>query len=133
MALVHLAILLALLEFIVFVMAVGKARATYAVPAPATSGHEVFERYFRVQMNTLEQLVVFVPAILLFGVYVHPLIAAALGLVFVIGRWLYFRGYVKDPAKREMGFILSAVPNVILLLGGLIGIVRVLLMHPNGG
>ena len=133
MALVHLAILLALLEFIVFVMAVGKARATYAVPAPATSGHEVFERYFRVQMNTLEQLVVFVPAILLFGAYVHPLIAAALGLVFVIGRWLYFRGYVKDPKKREMGFILSAVPNVILLLGGLIGIARVLLMHPNSG
>ena len=61
----------------------------------------------------------------------HPLIAAALGLVFVIGRWLYFRGYVKDPKKREMGFILSVVPNVILLLGGLIGIVRVLLMHPT--
>jgi glutathione S-transferase len=133
MALVHLAIALALIEFIVFVMAVGKARGTYAVPAPATSGHEVFERYFRVQMNTLEQLVVFVPAILLFGAYVQPLIAAALGLVFVIGRWLYFRGYVKDPKKREMGFILSVVPNLILLLGGLIGIVRILLMHPPGG
>jgi glutathione S-transferase len=133
MPLVHLVIALALLEFIVFVMAVGKARATYAVPAPATSGNEVFERYFRVQMNTLEQLVVFVPAILLFGAYVHPLIAAALGLVFVIGRWVYFRGYVKDPKQRETGFILSALPNVILLLGGLIGIVRVLFMHPHNG
>ena len=114
-------------------MAVGKARGTYAVPAPATSGNEVFERYFRVQMNTLEQLVVFVPSILLFGAYVHPLIAAALGLVFVIGRWLYFRGYVKDPKKRELGFILSGIPNLILLLGGLIGIVRVLLVHAKGG
>src|SRR6202030_4164571 len=127
MALVHLVITLALVEFFLFGVAVSRARARYNIPAPATSGHEVFERYFRVQMNTLEQLVVFVPAILLFGAYVQPLIAAALGLVCVIGRWLYFRGYVKDPKKREMGFILSAVPNVILLLGGLIGIVRVLL------
>ena len=133
MPLVHLVIVLALLEFMIFVMAVGKARGTYAVPAPATSGNEVFERYFRVQMNTLEQLVVFVPSILLFGAYVHPLIAAALGLVFVIGRWLYFRGYVKDPKKRELGFILSGIPNLILLLGGLIGIVRVLLVHAKGG
>ena len=133
MPLVHLVIALALLEFFVFGMAVGKARGTYAVPAPATSGNEVFERYFRVQMNTLEQLMVFVPAILLFGAYVHPLIAAALGLVFVIGRWLYFRGYVKDPKKREHGVHSLRPAKLVLLLGGLIGIVRVLLMHTNGG
>ena len=131
MALVHLAILLALLEFIVFVMAVGKARATYAGPAPATSGHEVFERYFRVQMNTLEQLVVFVPAILLFGAYVHPLIAAALGLVFVIGRWLYFRAYVRDPKRRGTGFLIAVIPNSLLLLGGLIGALITLIRYPG--
>jgi glutathione S-transferase len=121
MTLVHLVIALALLEFFVFLMAVGRARGTYQVPAPATSGNEVFERYFRVQMNTIEQLVIFVPSILLFARYVHPLIAAALGLVFVLGRWLYFKGYVKEPAKRSTGFLLSGVPNLILLVGGLIG------------
>ena len=97
MTLVHLVIGLALVEFFVFLNAVGRARDTYHVPAPATTGNEVFERYFRVQMNTLEQLIIFVPAILLFARYVHPLVAAALGLVFILGRWLYFRAYVKDP------------------------------------
>jgi hypothetical protein len=131
MMLVDLTIALALLEFAVFLMAVGRARGTYKVAAPATTGHEVFERYFRVQMNTIEQLILFVPAILLFARYVHPLIAAGLGLLFVIGRWLYFLGYVKDPKKREAGFILSFVPNLILLLGGLIGVIVTLIRHPG--
>jgi glutathione S-transferase len=131
MTLVHVVIALALVEFLVFLSAVGRARGTYKVPAPATSGHEVFERYFRVQMNTLEQLIVFVPAILMFAVYVQPLIAAALGLIFIIGRWLYFLGYVKDAKKREPGFILSAIPNAILLLGGLIGALVTLFRHPG--
>jgi hypothetical protein len=52
---------------------------------------------------------------------VHPLIAAALGLVFVTGRWVYSRSYVKDPRKRSMGFGLSVIPNLALLVGGLIG------------
>jgi glutathione S-transferase len=121
MSLVHIVIALALIEFFVFLMAVGRARATYQLPAPATSGNEMFERYFRVQMNTIEQLVIFLPSILLFARYVHPLIAAALGLVFVIGRWVYFRSYVKDPKKRSMGFGLSVIPNLALLVGGLIG------------
>ena len=74
MALVHLVIGLALLEFFCFLHARSGARARhYKVPAPATTGHEVFERYFRVQMNTLEQLVIFVPAMLLFARYVNAL------------------------------------------------------------
>ena len=110
MTLVNLVLGLALLEFAVFLMAVARARGTYKVAAPATSGHEVFERYFRVQMNTIEQLIIFVPAIVVFAHYVNPLIAAGLGLIFVIGRWLYFVSYVKDPKKREVGFVLSFVP-----------------------
>jgi uncharacterized membrane protein YecN with MAPEG domain len=121
MALVHVVIALALAEFVFFLNAVGRARVLYKVPAPATSGHEVFERYFRVQMNTLEQLLVFVPAMLLFAAYVSAWVAAALGVVFIIGRALYYRGYVRAPEKREVGFALSVIPNSILLLGGLAG------------
>lgn len=121
MALVHFVLALALLEYLAFGYAVARARGTYKVPAPATTGHEVFERYFRVQMNTLEQLVVFGPSIMLFAWYVNPYVAAALGLLFVIGRAVYFRGYVRSVEGRHLGFLLSAIPNVTLLVGGLLG------------
>ena len=101
---VAVVILLALVEYVAFGGLVGRARGKYGVNAPAVSGHEVFERYFRVHQNTLELLVVFVPAMWLFGTYVNPTWAALLGLVFVVGRVLYLLGYVKDPAKREIGF-----------------------------
>jgi len=77
-----------------------------------------------VQQNTLEQLVVFVPAIWLFGTYVDATWAALLGLVFVVARVLYLVGYVKDPAKREVGFALSSISVVALLLGALWGVAR---------
>jgi glutathione S-transferase len=115
---------LALLEFLYFGFEVGRARARYNVPAPAVAGNEVFERYFRVQMNTLEQLMVFLPSIFIFARYWSPYVAAGLGLIFIIGRFLYLRGYVKDPKKREAGFALTALPNIILLLGAIIGAVR---------
>ncbi|HZO22752.1 MAG TPA: MAPEG family protein [Steroidobacteraceae bacterium] len=124
---VHLVIGLALVEFLFFGIAVGRARARYGVHAPATTGHEVFERYFRVHMNTLEQLVVFVPSILLFARYANPALAAALGAIFLVGRLLYFNRYVADPRKRELGFVLSMLPTVILLVGGIIGAIRALL------
>jgi glutathione S-transferase len=121
---VHIVICLALVEFLYFGMAVGKARARYNVPAPAVTGNEIFERYFRVQMNTLEQLVVFIPSIWLFGQYLSPYLGAGLGVVFLIGRLIYLFTYVKDPKKRELGFVLSFVPTVILLVGAIIGAVR---------
>ena len=129
MALVHLVIGLALAEFFYFLNAVGRARGLYKVPAPATSGHEIFERYFRVQMNTLEQLVIFVPAMLLFARYVNGYVAAALGVLFIAGRALYFYGYVRAPERRELGFLISVIPNVVLLAGGLIGAFIALLRH----
>jgi hypothetical protein len=109
------------LEFAVFLMAVGRARGTYKVAAPATSGHEVFERYFRVQMNTLELLVIFIPSILMFARYLNAYWAAGLGAVYLIGRILYFRGYVEAPAKRSMGYLLSGGPTMILLVGAIVG------------
>lgn len=127
MELVAVVIVLALLEFVAFGALVGRARGRYGVKAPATGGHEIFDRYFRVHYNTMEMLVVFVPAIWLFGLYVSPGWGALLGAVFIVGRILYLRGYVADPSKREFGFGLSVLPVVILLIGALFGAVRVLL------
>jgi glutathione S-transferase len=127
-AYVQLVILLALLEFLLFGYAVSRARTRYNVPAPATGGHEVFERYFRAQMNTLEQLLVFLPSIWLFAQYVNAWVAVALGVLFIAGRALYFRGYVQAPESRHAGFVLSAVPNVALLIGALIGTARAALL-----
>jgi glutathione S-transferase len=127
MEVVAVVIVLALLEYVVFGMLVGRARGRYGVKAPAVTGHEVFERYFRVHQNTLELLVVFVPAIWLFGTYVSPTWAALLGLVFVVARVLYLQGYVRDPAKREVGFGLSVLPVMVLLVGALWGSARAFL------
>jgi glutathione S-transferase len=123
---VHLVAALALVEFFLFGLAVARARTRYNVPAPAISGHAVFERYLRVQMNTLEQLVIFVPALLLFAHYVNAYVAAALGALFIIGRGVYFRGYVHAPEGRHVGFILSLIPNLTLLIGGIVGALRAL-------
>jgi glutathione S-transferase len=117
-------ILVAILEYVVFGSLVGRARGKYGVKAPAVHGHEVFERYFRVHYNTLELMVAFVPAMWLFGTYVSPGWAAGLGLVYVVGRIAYFVGYVADPAKREIGFGLSVLPILVLVVGGLWGTAR---------
>jgi uncharacterized MAPEG superfamily protein len=126
MAYVLLVIVLALLQFVLFGIAVGRARGKYGVHAPAITGNEQFERYFRVQANTLEQLVVFIPAIWLFAQFVDPHWAAGLGGVYLVGRVLYFRSYVKDPKSRGIGFALTALPSLVMLVGVLIEALRML-------
>jgi glutathione S-transferase len=126
MAYVDIVTALAVLQFIVFGFKVGAARGRYGVKAPAITGNETFERLFRVQQNTLEQLIAFLPGIYLFSRYFSPLVAAALGVVYLIGRELYAYTYVKDPAKREVGYGMTFLPMVILVVGGLIGAVRAL-------
>ena len=112
---------LALLEYAVFGAFTGWARGKFEVAAPATSGHPEFERYFRVQQNTLEQLMIFLPSLWLFAYFVHPPVAAVVGLVFLLGRVLYFRGYVKSPERRGTGFLVGYLASAVLLIGGLIG------------
>lgn len=126
MAWVHLVIGLALVEFLVFGTAVARARVRYQVPAPAMSGDPAFERCFRAHMNTLEQLVVFIPSILLFAHYLSPYIAAALGALFVLGRALYFQGYVKAAERRHPGFLVGGIASLVLLIGGIFGALRAL-------
>lgn len=115
---------LALLEYMIFVWRAGKARGEAGVPAPAMSGHPVFERHVRVQENTVEQLVIFLPALFLFAIYASELGAAALGIVFIVGRGLYAHAYVNDPAKRGPGFALTLVANIILVVGTIVGAAR---------
>lgn len=122
MELVGIVGLLALLEYWVFLMMTGQARGRFGVAAPATAGHPIFERYFRVQMNTIEQLVIFLPSLALFAWAVDARWAAALGVVFIVGRALYARGYIQDPAKRGPGFLLTLIANAALILGGLGGL-----------
>ncbi len=121
---VHIIIGLALIQFLYFGFQVGSARGKYNVPAPATTGNEVFERYFRVQMNTLEQLVIFIPAILIFSFYMNPVVAAGIGVVYLIGRMIYLYAYVKDPKSRSLGYALSMLPTLVLLVGAIFGAIR---------
>jgi glutathione S-transferase len=124
MSLVYLVLALALVQYLWFGVLVGRARGQYKLAAPAITGNDMFERHFRVQQNTLELLVVLVPALPMFAYYVSPRWAAALGLVYLIGRFVYSFGYVKEPNKRSVGFGQSILPILALLLGGLVGAIR---------
>ena len=123
MELVGAVTLLALLQFVVMGIMVGRARGLYGVKAPATTGHEQFERWFRVHYNTLEKLIVFLPSLWLFGYYVGQYYAAGLGGIYLVGRLLYAVTYIRDPATRGLGTLLSDLPMVMMLLGGLIAII----------
>jgi glutathione S-transferase len=118
---------LALAQFIAFGMVVAWARVKFQVAAPAITGNEVFERYFRVHMNTLELLVLFVPAIWLFALQVSAGWAAGLGAVYLVGRLVYLRSYIRDPKTRSLGFGMSMMPIMIMLAGVLFVAVRQLL------
>jgi len=98
---------------------VGKARGTFGIKAPAISGNADFERVFRVQMNTLEWMPIFLPSLWLFAFYINDALAAALGLVWIIGRVLYLTGYSQAAAKRGLGFGIQGVAALLLWLGAL--------------
>lgn len=117
--LVALDTLLALLLFLWMGLRVGAARVRLGVAAPATTGHPEFERHFRVHMNTLEGLVIFLPSLWLFASYVSEPVAAGLGLIWIAGRMLYMFDYVKDPKSRGRGFGVQGLATMVLLFGSL--------------
>ena len=102
---------------------VAKARGKYGVKAPATTGNADFERVFRVQMNTLEWMPIFLPLMWLFAFYVRDWAAALIGLVWIVGRILYIQGYTQGADQRHRGFMVQALASGALLIGSLIGIV----------
>lgn len=119
---IYLASLLAVAQYLCFGFCVAMARGRYGVKAPATAGDERFERYYRVQMNTLELLAAFLPSLWMAAQYWSPAWMAAIGAVYLLGRLVYFRAYVRDPGRREIGFILSMAPIALLLLAGFVGV-----------
>ncbi len=124
MELVAIVVVLALIFYMVTAMLVGRARGKYGIEAPATTGDPIFERYFRVQQNTQESLMLFLPGMVLFTHYVSANVAAGLGVIWIVGRILYLRSYVADPKARGIGFMLSFVPCIILVIGGGVGALR---------
>ena len=107
----------ALLVYVWMGVRVGRARAQSGVAAPAMTGDPILERHIRVQANTLEWLPIFLAGLWLFAIYWNDLIAAGLGVVWIVGRILYAVGYVADPKKREAGFMIQMIASALLLLG----------------
>lgn len=116
-----------LILYFVLTANVGRARAKYKVPVPQTSGNPDFERVFRVQQNTLEQLILFLPSLWLFSLFVSPIWGAGLGVLWIIGRILYAWGYYQAAQKRVLGFGINSLSILALLLGSLVGIIRTLM------
>jgi glutathione S-transferase len=123
-----LAVLVAVIVFFVLGANVGKARAKYGVPAPAMSGHPDFDRRNRVQMNTLEQLVIFLPAIYLAVPVLGDAVTAAIGLLWSVGRIVYARAYYADAAKRGPGFAITMLSTLALIIAAAYGAIRLLLV-----
>jgi glutathione S-transferase len=125
-AMYHFTALVTCLAALFYVYAstrVSRARLSYGVKLPATSGHPDFERVFRVHMNTLEWMPIFLPSLWLFAIYVSDAEAAALGLIWIVGRILYMNGYMRAVEKRGPGFAIQGLVCAVLLFGALVAIV----------
>lgn len=121
--LVALIAILSLALYFYMIIRVGQARTKFGVSAPATSGHPDFERVFRVQQNTLEGLVIYLPSLYMFANYVEAYLAAALGALWIVGRYVYMEGYIDAPERRSAGFGIQALATLALLLGSLVGVI----------
>ena len=111
--------LLALLLYFYMGLQVGQGRTKYGVAAPATTGNPDFERLYRIHANTLEWLPIFLPSLWLFAATWNEMVAAGLGVVWIIGRYLYMTGYAKEASKRGPGFGIQALATGVLLFGAL--------------
>ena len=114
---------LAILTYFLTTIQVSRARVAFGIKAPAIIGNADFERVFRVQMNTLEWMPIFIPSLWLFAIYIGDGMAAVIGLVWIVGRILYMTGYAKAANKRGLGFGIQGLAAAILWAGALGAIV----------
>jgi glutathione S-transferase len=121
---VTLITVLALIQFTFFGALVAKSRDKLSIAAPAMSGSPEFDRLVRVHQNTMERLVLFVPLLWMATQFWSPAWVATVGVIFLVGRMLYWKGYVKSPEARSMGNIVTMLPIGVLLLANLVGLVR---------
>ena len=119
---------LAILMYFLFSFQVGKGRRSHGIKAPAISGNPDFERVFRAHVNTLEWMPIFLPALWLFAIYVGDAVAAALGVVWIVGRIVYMTGYARAAGKRRLGFAIQASAAIALWLGAT-GAILLRLVH----
>ena len=111
--------LLAILFFFFTCMNVSRSRTKTGIKVPAMSGHPDFERAFRIQMNTLEWMPIFLPSLWLFAIYIGDAVAAGIGAIWIIGRIVYFIGYSQAAAKRGPGFAIQGIAAIALWAGAL--------------
>ena len=119
--------LLAIALYFFLATRVAAARGRFGVKHPATTGNPDFERVFRAHVNTLEWMPVFLPAIWLAALYMSDTWAAAVGIVWIVGRALYLHGYTQAAEKRELGFFIQALAAGVLWVSALIGVVQAIL------
>ena len=124
MHLVYLVVTLALLQALILGSIVGRARVWYNVKAPAITGDARFERLYRIHMNTLELLVILLPAIWMASSYLPPHVIAVLGTIYLAGRVIYLAQYMSNPDRRAPGFVVSVAPIMVLTLAALGGAAR---------
>ena len=122
-----LATLLAVLFYALLSVPIGQARKKSGIKAPAMVGDPQLERALRVQGNTLEWLPIFLPALWLAAIYVSDPGAGALGVVWIVGRVLYARGYAESPEKRERGYMIQLIAAALLWAAALIGVVKAII------
>ena len=127
MELVAIITILALMQFVFFGIRVGQMRGKHGVKAPDMIGDPEFMRMFRIHQNTMEQLIVFIPALWIFVQYFDPKWGAAIGLIYIASRFVYYLGYLKDPKDRGRGFGIGFVAISVLLLGSIAGAVMQML------
>ena len=122
MAFVAFVTLLLLAQYTYFIAVVGMARGELNVPAPATSGNDTFERILRVQVNTMEQLMIVLPAMWICANYFSTGFAGTMGLVFLAARFIYSKAYIAEPTSRGTGMIIGFAATIALMLTGLWGV-----------
>lgn len=125
-----LVVLLTVLLLFAVTVLTGRARRKYAIKAPATSGHPMFERVYRIQMNTLEHAVIFLPALWVAARWGNPTWAGILGLVWLLGRVWYVPAYLSDPARRGPPFGLGMIALMLMIVLAIWGVIRLFLLQP---